>query len=175
MTTPTPTTPDAPAAPTTPVDPPAPKKKSRKWLWIGGGIVVFLLGVGVANGDNNAPAPSSPATSGGLSQSAASAPPADMVPAVTDFRIDVRTLRKQCFGSAGCNVTYQIDPTYTGPALPGWKTYRVVYEVTGGEDGPATNNFTVTGGQARFPQQELVSTSSSNTQLTAHAVSVSDR
>ena len=38
------------------------------------------------------------------------------LPAPEDFEISVRVTEKQCFGSAGCNVSFTIDPTYVGSA-----------------------------------------------------------
>jgi hypothetical protein len=172
MTTPTDPSPDY-----APIAPPAPAKR-RVWPLVAGASVLLLIVIAAMSNGDPKPEPSGPATSAGLNQSAAAtpAPAPDVMPAASDFRIQVRTLRKQCFGSAGCNVIYQIDPDYTGQRpLSESRTYRVVYEVIGGEDGPAVNNFTVTGSQARFPQQEMISTQSAGTTLTAHATSVSDR
>jgi hypothetical protein len=57
--------------------------------------------------------------------------------------IDVKVLRKACFGSYGCNVTYEIDPTYTGATPLTGRTFTVIYEVTGSECGPLISNFAV--------------------------------
>ena len=144
------------------------------------GVVAFLIqvvvtaAIGSAASQLSATSPTSP----DLSVSAANTPSVtdSAMPAVGDFRVEIRTLSKQCFGDAGCIITYQVDPTYVGASqLSPWKTYRVVYEVSGGENGPQVNNFTVTGGQARFPQQETIGTSSSGAALTARVTSVADR
>lgn len=105
--------------------------------------------------------------------SAAPLPPAPL-PATSDFAIDVKVMKKSCFGSAGCNVTYQIDPRYTGTASLDGHTYTVVYEITGGEDGPQINNFTIRNGAASYPTTERIGTSSSKAALTAKVTSVSE-
>lgn len=55
--------------------PPAPKKK-RRWPWIVGGVVLFLILVS-AIGGNSAPAPSAPAAAGSPSAAATPAAPQD--------------------------------------------------------------------------------------------------
>lgn len=99
--------------------------------------------------------------------------PADL-PMPSEFKLAVKTLSKQCFGSAGCNITYQIEPTYSGSTpLPTDKTLTVVYQVLGGQDGPQINNFTVTGQSVRYDKTEFVGTASSSAVLSATAMSVS--
>ena len=98
------------------------------------------------------------------------------VPQPTDFAISVKVLSKACFGSAGCSVTYQIDPHYWhGSTAPlSGRAFTVIYEVSGGKGGPQINNFTInSNGTAHYQRQEFVSTSSSGTTLTARATNVS--
>lgn len=90
-----------------------------------------------------------------------------------DFKVGIKILEKQCFGSAGCNVTFRIDPQYLGfEPIPDEAIVEVIYEVRGGEDSPWINNFTITGGQAEFDSEEFTSTSSSSAKLTAEATEV---
>ncbi len=65
------------------------------------------------------------------------------LPSPSDFTIGVKVLEKKCIGSAGCNVSYRIEPQYTGLRSLDGNTFIVIYEVTGGEDGPQINNFEV--------------------------------
>ena len=91
-----------------------------------------------------------------------------------DFRIGVKVLKKKCFGSAGCNVTYRIDPKYLSLAeIPDTGTIEVTYAVNGLEDGEAVNTFTIQGGQASFDSEESGSVASSKTKLSARATDVS--
>lgn len=90
----------------------------------------------------------------------------------TDFKLDVVTLRKQCFGSAGCNVSYRVQIKYLGAKLPdATKTFDVVYNVTGAES-PVTNHFTVTGSIISSPSEESTSTTSDGAVLVATPTSV---
>lgn len=96
------------------------------------------------------------------------------LPQVSDFTIGVKILEKQCFGSAGCNIIYRIEPAYLGDPTQLSREYTVVYEVTGGEDGPQVNNFVVDSEGFRFQKEERTGTSSSGATLKAKATSVSE-
>lgn len=91
-----------------------------------------------------------------------------------DFTIHIKTREKKCFGSAGCNVTFKIDPSYVGTApLPDSGLIEVTYKVTGGEDGPQVNTFSIDGeGTAHFDSEETISTSSSHRTLKAKVTDV---
>ncbi|MGH3985715.1 MAG: hypothetical protein ACRDTZ_00150 [Pseudonocardiaceae bacterium] len=93
-------------------------------------------------------------------------------PALSDFTIGIKVIEKQCFGSAGCHITYRIEPVYLGDPTRLTGQYTVVYEVTGSEYGPQVNNFTVDSVGFRHQESEFTSTSSSKAELTAEAVSV---
>lgn len=95
---------------------------------------------------------------------------AALPPDPTDFKLEVVVLEKTCFGSAGCNVVYRIDPTYTGTRDA--VDLEVTYEVTGGED-PSINTFTIDDeGTATYDSQEIASTPSSKSVLKATVTSV---
>lgn len=94
------------------------------------------------------------------------------MPKAADFVIGVKVLEKKCFGSAGCNITYQIEPMYVGTArLPQGKEITIVYDIAGGED-PQTSRFTLLGDQMTFPAEETIQTASSTSVLTATATQV---
>lgn len=84
-----------------------------------------------------------------------------------DFRLTVKILEKQCFGSAGCNVTYRIELSYGGPALDPSVTYELTYEVYGVEDGPQINTLDVTGDEYSTDNEENAQTTSASKKLTA--------
>jgi hypothetical protein len=69
-------------------------------------------------------------------------------PKRSDFTLKVKERKRQKFGPAGANITYHIvagwRPTYD-PA----KTYALVYEVHGGEDGPVRNYIKIRGDTSR--------------------------
>jgi hypothetical protein len=59
--------------------------------------------------------------------------------------LEVLIVSQQCFGSAGCNVEFEVQPTFglmTDPVRPG-SAWVVTYELTGAED-PYINSFVVT-------------------------------
>lgn len=95
-------------------------------------------------------------------------PPHEVAPA--DFKIGVVITKKTCFGSAGCNVSYHIDPQYVGPGtLSG--DYSVTYEMSGLED-TSINTFTITGTTASYDKEETGSTTSSKSVLSAKVTAV---
>ena len=176
-----------------PQQPPPPVQPRRTWLWVLAGVAgfVFMFVIGITVGqvvtevsptDSEAYAAEraqaiaeSEAWYSRWAASASASPPPAPLPSPSDFTIDVKVLRKACFGSYGCNVTYEIDPTYTGATPLTGRTFTVIYEVTGSEYGPLINNFDVNSdGTASLKGQELTRTSSSAATLKAKATSVSE-
>lgn len=92
-------------------------------------------------------------------------------PEPSEFTIGIRILKKTCFGSAGCNVTFRIKPSYNGIPLPDDQELTVTYEVRGGED-PKVNSFTMVGTEAEFDAEEHTSTPSSRSKLRARVTDV---
>lgn len=91
----------------------------------------------------------------------------------SDWKIGIRVREKQCFGSAGCNVTFQIVPRYSGTHdLQG--SWDLTYRVVGGED-PIINTFTVDDGEASYDEEEYVSTLRESDKLTAKVTGVYER
>lgn len=89
-----------------------------------------------------------------------------------DFKVGVKVLKKKCYGSAGCNVTFRIVPKYVGVLpLPETGTIEVTYEVKGGED-PLVNTFTIEGGSASYDAEELIGTRKSSAKLKAVVLDV---
>lgn len=100
-------------------------------------------------------------------------PPA-YTPVPTDFAIALITTEKQCFGSAGCIVSFTIDVSYVGTQLPDpAKTFTVVYDILGGED-PKTASFEVSGDEISYTKDDSISTASSDAVLTAVPTTVID-
>ena len=89
-----------------------------------------------------------------------------------DFKVGIKILKKRCFGSAGCNVTFRIVPKYTGTSpLPDTGTIEVTYEVKGGED-PLINTFTIEDGTASYASEESIGTPKSSSKLKAKVTDV---
>ena len=84
-----------------------------------------------------------------------------------NFKLDVRTRSKECFGSAGCLLTVQIEPSYVGTQDVSSGSWELTYELRGGEDGPIIEQLTLEDGTFSFPAEQDVSTSSSSAVITA--------
>jgi len=95
-----------------------------------------------------------------------------ITPAPADFELTVKELSKQCFGSAGCSLTFRVHIAYGGLPLPDDKEYTVIYTVTGDESGPQKNTFTLRGDQVEYPSEEFASTRSSAVKLVAKVTEV---
>ena len=171
--------PQRPPAPPPLASPSRPFYKHGWFVFLAGGLVGLVLGVGVGSTDNNADRPSTGATNRPAATAASPTPTdapettaAAAEPKPRDFDLTVKTLSKQCFGSAGCNITYRVEVGYDGPPLDSSNSYEVVYEVRGGEDGPQINTLTVEGDQSSVDSEESISTNSAGRKLTAVVTSV---
>ena len=168
--------------------PPTEPQTKRRWLLptlVGVGAFVLGVGVGVvgSEGETDTPPPAT-AVNGGVTASAAAEapspepppppPPEPYQPTPADYALTIKTLEKQCFGSAGCNVTFRIELAYVGLESPDpTSTYELTYEVQGGED-PLINTLTVTGDQYSTDESEFISTSSSDAELVAVVMDVTE-
>lgn len=92
--------------------------------------------------------------------------------AARNVKLDLKVREKQCFGSAGCNVTVQVDPTYVGNQDVSSGSWEITYEIRGGEDGAIIETMTLEDGTWTFPEEQSLQTTSSNTKLTAVATEV---
>lgn len=163
--------------PPPPAQPPAPKKKSPAWLValvIGLVALLCLVGIVAAVGGVDTDTSNGGATvdTPGGEPTTAGADYPDPDP--EDFSLKVKVLKKQCFGSAGCNVTYRVEVGYDGPELDPDVTYELTYEVRGVEDGPAVNTLELTGDAYETDKEEHASTSSTSTKLKAVVTDISE-
>jgi len=92
-------------------------------------------------------------------------PPA-VAPLLSDITLTVRIKEKKCFGSAGCNVTFEVDMAMIAPMPDG--TWELTYEVAGVEDGPLIDTIEITGDQYTVSEQ-VVGTPRKSTKLTVKA------
>jgi hypothetical protein len=90
------------------------------------------------------------------SSSTAVPTPTATPPVPADFVVGVIITEQKCFGSAGCNYRYTINPQYiSAKPLPDKTT--VVFTVTGG-DQDQIGNFTIdTDGMATFDRETMIS------------------
>jgi hypothetical protein len=171
--------------------PPPPPKKSRKGLYIVLALVIGLTfivlaacfaAVGSAVNDaakttgvqgvaGESPLPADPC-GGGLCEDSPKTPPkgGDLVAA--SVKLTPQVTDKQCFGSAGCNVTLKVKLAYDGPALDADKSWMVTYQLNGDESGPIVGSFTVNGDRTYEINEEAISTKSSKTKITLKVTGV---
>jgi hypothetical protein len=71
----------------------------------------------------------------------------DIHPTKSDFLMHLRITSKQCFGSAGCNLEYEVIPKWAGqPSAADVQLdgkYDLTYAVTGSEDSPILEKMTI--------------------------------
>lgn len=93
-------------------------------------------------------------------------------PTPADFAIEVRVKEEECFGSAGCNVTIGITPSYSGDLNYGNDPWDVTYEIVGADDGATTNTMTLEGENISFDDEALLQTQQKGTKITAKVTRV---
>jgi hypothetical protein len=174
--------PNSTPPPSPPAAQPSPPEYKRGWvLFLAGLVLGLLFGSAIGSADPTPPAgqrPKATATASAATEATevtdppATDPPA-VVPKIRDFKLTVKVLSKQCFGSAGCSLTYRVDAGWPDGYDPDVE-YEVVYEVRGGEDGPQINTMTVQGDSYERSQEESISTSSAGKRLTAVVTSVEE-
>ena len=166
---------------------PATPTKTTRWPWIAGIVAALFIGIGIGIGA---------AAGGGGDDGAQTTTPDDVVedaetaapaytpppepaeptypdPVVADYTITLYETEKQCFGSAGCNVTFTVDLAYAGPVLDPAKTYELRYEVDGAED-PLLSTLEITGDEYTSTESS-VSTASESDELTVTALDIRER
>jgi hypothetical protein len=94
-------------------------------------------------------------------------------PKLSDFTLKLVELKRQKFGSAGANVTFKIQAGWVSTYDPD-KTYQLIYEVRGGEDGPERNYMEITGDEYRTEDKQTISTSNVDGKLTVKAITIEE-
>lgn len=173
-----------------------PPKRHRARNW-GIGIAAVVVAAGVAGGaassgshkaariashaptSSIAPVPSDdpanpPPLVGNDADPTENTGPVYVTPTVKDFTITLKILDKQCFGDAGCNITYR--PVLTMNLMPAdldpSASYDITYVVRGGSSGPQTGTLIATGDQYQQPSEEFTDTPSQGTKLTVKITTV---
>ena len=169
----------------TPEPEPAAPKKITHWPWIAGIVAAVFIGIGigaaVGGGSDDGAQTTTPDDVVEDAETAAPAytPPPEPAeptypePVLTDYTITLYETEKQCFGSAGCNVTFTVDLAYAGPVLDPAKTYELRYEVDGAED-PLLSTLEITGDEYTSTESS-VSTASESDELTVTALDIRER
>lgn len=160
---------------------PPPRSKVKRFgflaLAIAAVIGLFAGGMVATFGGATTVTPAAPAPTVTVTQTVEAEPepteepepePAAYKAKKSDWKVGVKVRGKQCFGSAGCNVTVKLDPPYVGDRpLPDTGTIEVFYNLSGDESGPIAGSFTVTDSQIHFTEEVSMSTMSSGTKIKA--------
>lgn len=162
-----------------PPPPPPPQRKRhrlRTVLLIAGFLLMIAIVTAIINtgtktsgsGHTQAPSISSSAPAVADTSSVYSPPvPKYVAPTKSDFKITLKVVTQDCFGDAGCVVTYEpkLQQLSLGDFDPS-VTYDVTYEVRGDQNGPQIDTLQVTG--SKYSSSEgTAQTSSSGVQLRA--------
>lgn len=176
-----------PPMPDFPPPPPAPKKSRTNAVIIGSAAAVIAAvvatGIVVVQSGNDDSKPAATAT-------ASSAPDEDVEPAVEepdleptyaeltadDFAVELRTTERQCFGSAGCNLTVEPDLSYVGiEDIDPDAVYEITYEIRGDRSGPVIATAELSDEASLNFTQSLISTVSSGTKVSVKITDVTSR
>jgi len=102
---------------------------------------------------------------------APAAPDEPSAPAASRFTLDVEITDRECFGTAGCHVTFRVVPGWSGDL--GDTPWLITYELSGVEDGPMVGSIEVVGTTYVDDGEEFAMTPSSKAKLRAKVVRVS--
>ncbi|MEU6146560.1 hypothetical protein ABZ848_40220 [Streptomyces sp. NPDC047081] len=166
--------------------PPAPEsapKKTRTNLVIIGSaaaVIAAVIGTGIVvvqsrddGGGKAAAAASSSAPAIDAASEPSPSPSYDEVTAES-FEIELKTKKRQCFGSAGCNLTVEPDLTYLGDSnsIDPSAVYEITYEIHGDESGPVIETAELSDQTSLNYSQSLISTVSAGTKVSVDITDV---
>ncbi|MCX4973156.1 hypothetical protein [Streptomyces sp. NBC_00620] len=179
-TTPPPA-PDFP--PPLPPEAPAPKKNHTNAIIIGAAAAIvatiITTGIVVVQSTNDDSKPATTAASSVPDEDVA-APAAEeseqtyaaLTPA--DFTMELRTTERQCFGSAGCNITVEPTLSYVGAwnGVDPDAVYSITYEIRGDESGPVIETAELSDETSLNYTPSLISAASASTKVSVEITDV---
>ncbi|MCW8378327.1 hypothetical protein [Streptomyces justiciae] len=183
------TTPPVPNFPPPAPEPPARKKSRTNLIIVASAVAVIaaVIGTGIvvvqSSKDGNTTAATT-AESSAANQDVVTAAAEDPDPEPTyadvdadDFSVELRTTKRQCFGSAGCNVTVEPDMTLLleSADLDPDAVYEITYEIRGDESGPVVETAELSNQTSLNYRPSLISTASSGTKLSVEITDVTSR
>lgn len=138
-----------PPLPQAPEPEPTPKRNHTNAIIIGAAaaIIATIITTGIvvvqATNDDSKPAPATSSAASVQDEDVAE-PAAEesertyAALAPSDFTMELRTTERQCFGSAGCNVTVEPTLSYVGEwnGVDPDAVYSITYEIRGDKSGP---------------------------------------
>ncbi|MFI5475205.1 hypothetical protein ACIA6D_33990 [Streptomyces cacaoi] len=181
------TTPPPGFPPAAPPEPPTRPKKSRTNAIIIGAaaaVVAAVVATGIvvvqSTDDDSKPAAAKPSlygSDGSVDAAEESEPePEPTYAALTpaDFTMDLRTTKRQCFGSVGCNVTVEPTLSYVGAfnGIDPDAVYEITYEIRGDQSGPVIETAELSNETSLNYSQSLISTASSSKKVSVKITDV---
>lgn len=164
-----------------PVPPQPPRYNRTNTIIIGAAAAVIAAvvttGILVAHsGDDGKPTatakPSVPKTD--VASNAADPEPTYNEVDADSFTIKLKTTKRQCFGSAGCNVTVEPELTLLDDSedIDPDAVYEITYEIHGDESGPVIETAELTDRTSLNYTPSLISTVSAGTKVSAEITDV---
>lgn len=168
-----------------PAPPPTPKKSRTNAVIIGSAAAVIAAvvatGIIVVQSGNDDSKPAATAEPSATDEDVTAADADEPTPeptyeevGVDSFTIDLRTTERQCFGSAGCNVTVEPELTYLGDsgAIDPDAVYEITYEVRGDQSGPVIETAELSDQTSLNYTPSLISTASAGTKVSVKITDV---
>lgn len=94
-------------------------------------------------------------------------------PTLNDFALFMKTTKKQCFGSAGCNITVEPNLSYvSATSLDPKKTLSITYEIDGDESGPVIQTMELSDRDQLTYDSVSLTTAGRSTKVTAKITDV---
>ncbi|MEU9271352.1 hypothetical protein AB0E04_38810 [Streptomyces sp. NPDC048251] len=177
------TTPPPGFPPLPPLPPAVPKKSRTNAIIIGSAaaVIAAVVATGIvvvqSTDDDSKPAATSTASSvpdeDVVTPAAEEPEPAYAYLDTGDFTMNLRTTKRQCFGSAGCNVTVEPNLTYVGSGdINPDVVYEITYEIRGDESGPVIATAELSNETSLSYAPSLISTASSGTKVSVKITDV---
>ncbi|MFJ4788334.1 hypothetical protein [Streptomyces sp. NPDC088794] len=166
-------------------EPPGPKGSRTNLVIIGSAVAVIaaIIGTGIVvvqsgDGDSKStttaesPVPDEDAVASDAEEQDPE-PTYDEVDA-DSFTIKLRTTSRQCFGSAGCNLTVEPDLTYLADTdgIDPDAVYEITYEIHGDESGPVIATGELTDRTSLNYTPSVISTASAGTKVSVEITDV---
>jgi hypothetical protein len=167
--------------------PPPPPKRNRTNAIITGSaaaVIAAIVATGVVvvqsrdDGSKPAAAASTSSAPGKDAVTAAAGEP-DPTPTYSEvtpdsFTIKLKTTKRQCFGSAGCNVTVEPDLTFLGNSsdIDPDAVYEITYEIHGDESGPVIETAELSDQTSLNFTPSMIQTASAGTKVTVEITGV---
>ncbi|WP_228044597.1 hypothetical protein [Streptomyces ferrugineus] len=172
--------------PDTPPPSPAPKKSRTNVIIIGSAAAVIAAvvatGIMVVQAGNEDGKPAATVKSSAPAEDIATAAAEEPEPTydevdVDSFTIELRTTKRQCFGSAGCNVTVEPELTYLADsaAIDPDEAYEITYEIRGDDSGPVIETAELSDQTSLNYRPSFISTASSSTKVSVKITDVTTR